>query len=185
MHPFLRERRNICRLTFIAWIFVTWLFINGNKLRIFFENFHLRLRHRSPSSLWNGKKFGKGISPDIQSNIYTEKENPLKESLQTAMDSRAKRKALHEIYLSPSFLITEEIWRKKLSFRNLHLRVKRVNPSMTGRRADAKLFRRYHHEHPEPGAAGHRTRQRGKLHVSRQQRSRGDDKSDCEPESAV
>jgi len=94
------------------------------------------------------------------SNIYTEKENPLKRNL--SVDVRGdrlgrKRKALHGIYLSRFFLITEEIWQKKLSFWNLNRRVKRVNPSMTGRRADAKLFRRYHHEHPELGAAGYRT----------------------------
>lgn len=35
---------------------------------------------------------------------------------------RREREALHEIYLSPSFPIIEEIWRKKLSLRNLNPR---------------------------------------------------------------
>lgn len=166
--------------------FVTRLFINGNKLRIFLENFvsYCRLRLHKTGNL--EKVYTKHRI--YISNIYTEKENPLKRNL--SVDVRGdglgrKRKALHGIYLSRFFPITEEIWQKKLSFWNLNRRVKRVNPSMTGRRADAKLFRRYHHEHPEPGAAGHRTWQRGKLHVSRQQWSWGDDESDCEPESTV
>lgn len=95
-----------------------------------------------------------------------------------------ERKILHDIDLPPSlFLLPKKYGIKR--YRIFNLRVKRVNPSMTGRRADAKLFGWYHHEHPEPGAARYRSRQRGELHVSRQQRSRRNDESDCESESTV
>lgn len=56
---------------------------------------------------------------------------------------------------------------------------------MTGRGVDAKLFGWHYHEHPESGAAKYRSRQRGKLYVFSQQRSRRNDEPDRDPKSTV
>lgn len=115
------SRRISRRRAFIARIFrTTRLFISGNKLRIFLEN-----SASASASAENAEISGEVRihgAPRIRIKyLYGERESIKGVESRGADGGGVRgRKALREIYLSPSRLITEEIWLKKLSFWNLN-----------------------------------------------------------------